>query len=263
MAAHPPGLHPAAPQPGAAPTRPAPRLTRTGHPHHLLPPTLAADVWAVMWPSCGRSRVVNPQGAGDGGTSRDTGLTELISRQHPAGNLTEPGHAVKEATMPRALLYYLLQTWATDPHYQPRPLARATEKGTPAMSDRFAVHLPPAIRNLPARTRLFAIGAAAAITIGAAVAIPALLAPAARPGPAVVTGYTGTVLSVAFSPDGKILATGSRDRTVRLWDVATHRQIGNPIAGHAGEIYSVAFSPDGTTVATGSEDHTVRLWDVA
>jgi hypothetical protein len=77
--------------------------------------------------------------------------------------------------MCRALRYYLAQAWATDPHHQPRPLARARKKGTPAMSDRFAAHRPPAIRNQPARTLLFAIGAAAAITIGAAVAIPALL----------------------------------------------------------------------------------------
>jgi WD40 repeat protein len=133
------------------------------------------------------------------------------------------------------------------------------------MSDRSAAHLPPAIRNMPARTRLFAIGAAAAITIGAAAAIPAVLAGAARPGNAVFTGHTGGVTSVAFSPDGKILASASRDGTVRLWNVATHSQIGKPLTGHTGGVTSVAFSPDGKTLATGTgyRDRTVRLWDVA
>jgi WD40 repeat protein len=124
-------------------------------------------------------------------------------------------------------------------------------------------NLPPAIRNLPVRTRRLAVGAAAAVTIGAAVAIRALLAAPAHPGIAGSTGHTGTVYSVAFSPDGKMLAGAGRDGTVRLWDIATHRQIGNPIAVPGPTVTSVAFSADGTTLATGSEDHTVRLWDVA
>ena len=129
------------------------------------------------------------------------------------------------------------------------------------MSDRLAAHLPPAIRNLPARTRRLTIGAAAAITIVAAVAIPALLTAAARPGNAVLAGHSGPVFSVAFSPDGKILAGGG-NTSMRLWDMATRRPIGHPLTGPTGGVISVAFSPDGKILAGGGGAQGVRLWDV-
>jgi WD40 repeat protein/transcriptional regulator with XRE-family HTH domain len=89
-----------------------------------------------------------------------------------------------------------------------------------------------------------------------------LAAAAARPGVAVLASHAGAVDSVAFSRDGTTLATGSGDGTVRVWDLATHRQI-TALTGPAGPVKAVAVSPDGPTLATGSADGGVRVWDVA
>ncbi len=72
--------------------------------------------------------------------------------------------------------------------------------------------------------------------------------------------HTDYVRSVAFSSDSQMLASGSSDRTVRLWDVATE-QLLHTFLGHTGDVMSVAFSPDGQTLASGSWDRTIHLWN--
>ena len=78
-----------------------------------------------------------------------------------------------------------------------------------------------------------------------------------------LTGHNDSVRELAFSRDGRTLATGSRDNRVILWDMASHRQVGPPLTGHTDQVSSVAFSRDSRTLATGSNDRTVILWDVA
>ncbi|MBC7813215.1 MAG: hypothetical protein H7175_18800, partial [Burkholderiales bacterium] len=67
--------------------------------------------------------------------------------------------------------------------------------------------------------------------------------------------------SVAFSPEGRTVLSGSRDGSMRLWNVETGGEI-RRFEGHESAVYSVAFNPDGRTVLSGSGDNTLRLWEI-
>ena len=66
---------------------------------------------------------------------------------------------------------------------------------------------------------------------------------------------------MAFSPDGKRVASGRTDRSVIVWDAATGKSL-LTLKGHKGAIPSVAFSPDGKRLVSASWDHTLKVWDV-
>ena len=73
-------------------------------------------------------------------------------------------------------------------------------------------------------------------------------------------GHTNIVYSVSFSPDGKRIVSGSSDRTIRIWDATTGKEL-EILEGHTGGVSSVSFSPDGKLIVSNSYDRTIRIWD--
>jgi WD domain, G-beta repeat len=74
-------------------------------------------------------------------------------------------------------------------------------------------------------------------------------------------GQPASLFTLAYSPDGRTLASAGRDRFIHLWETATGKKRAT-LAGHTGTVYAVSFSPDGKTLASAGQDGVVRLWDL-
>jgi serine/threonine protein kinase/predicted amidohydrolase len=77
-----------------------------------------------------------------------------------------------------------------------------------------------------------------------------------------LTGYSSWARSVVYSPDGRYLASGNGDKTIKIWEVATGKEL-RTLAGHSNVVSSVVYSPDGRYLASGSGDNTIKIWEVA
>lgn len=76
-----------------------------------------------------------------------------------------------------------------------------------------------------------------------------------------IAGHTEEVNTIDFSPDGKKFASGSDDKTIKIWNFSDRREL-NTLKGHTNWVYSVAISPDGQTIVSGSKDNTVKIWNL-
>ncbi len=161
----------------------------------------------------------------------------------------------------------LAQAWAPDARLATGHVARAAQVWRPAdEAPTHSLKTPAAVTSLawsPGGDRL-ALG----LDDGDVhLRVPVVEAepdqPLAAEPVTVLRGHTNTVLAVSWSTSGSRIATGSRDRGVRIWDAGTGLAAGPPLAGHRDTVAAVAWSPDGRRLATADFDGSVLIWDFA
>ncbi len=116
--------------------------------------------------------------------------------------------------------------------------------------------------GLPIWIRLFKLALWVLLPAGLLVGAALLFGHVSRLPRTVLRAHAGGVMSMAYSPDGGLLASGGQDGRVRLWDARTAKERGT-LEGHERRVAAVAFSPDGTLLASGGFDRTIRIWDLS
>lgn len=149
----------------------------------------------------------------------------------------------------------------------PAPAASAPRPATPPKPAFRSPELQPRSAKLAKRTepRRWPLVAALVVLLLAVAGVAAWRFLHTRGGyrlSETLTGHEGEVTSVAFSSDGRLLASGGVDRTVKIWEVST-RKLQRTLTGHKNYVVAVAFSPDGDLLASGSTDNTIKIWDVS
>ena len=131
------------------------------------------------------------------------------------------------------------------------------------VADRSKVHAPLQRRLTLLFMGILLLGIAALVSKSPKSFSAAVVAPSiSKPELVLQTGHVMRVDGIAFSPDGKFLASGSADNTVKLWDTANKREV-RTLTGHSGGVRTVAFSSNGQWLASGAIDGNIKFWDVA